>query len=218
MIAFVMNLQTRPERWEKTKKDFLNSRIRLKRFIGKKLEVGLCGTLDSTIKILKEAKKMKLKNVLILEDDCALQKGWKQNWKIIKEWLDNNLDKWDIFSGGNTNVYFPKEVARLNKDITLYDPIFSTASQWIYISENNYNKIIKHYTYALNICKTMGKVVHPVTSDVYNNLLKTLISYPFLSYQYQSMSDTVNHIRTSHTKKFINSEKYLKKLNKTRKR
>jgi GR25 family glycosyltransferase involved in LPS biosynthesis len=217
MIAFVMNLETRPERWKKMKKDFLNSGIRLKRFVGKKLEVGLCGTLDSTVKILKEAKEMKLKNVLILEDDCKLQKGWKDNWKIIKEWLDDNLDKWDIYSGGNTNVYFPKEVARLNKNISLYDPIFSTASHWIYISEINYNKIIKHYSTILKVCNTMGRVIHPITSDIYNNFLKTLISYPYLSYQYESMSDTVHHIRTSHRKKFINSEKYLKKINKTRK-
>jgi len=213
MLAFVMNLETRPERWEKTQKLFLNSGMKLKRFIGKKLENGYCGTLHSTIAILKEAIKMDLDNVLIIEDDCKLGKNWKKVWKLVKKWLDAHPKEWDIYSGGGTTILYPREVVRINDNISLYDPFFSLASHWIYISKHNYQKIIDSYTNALYWCTVVGKILpNPcITTDSCNNLLKTLVSYPFIATQYETKSDTANCTR-KHKKPFEKSEKYLKEL------
>ena len=88
MIAYVINLKKDKERWEDMQKEFKGSSIELKRFNAIEDSVGAYGLMKSFIAILKLARKNKLKNLLILEDDCQLRKDWKSNWDKIRRWLD----------------------------------------------------------------------------------------------------------------------------------
>ena len=45
-----------------------------------------------------KAKEKKLKTVLIFEDDNKPLDNFDKRWNTIKTWLDNNLEKWEVFN------------------------------------------------------------------------------------------------------------------------
>ena len=98
--TFVINLDSRQDRWANIKRHFKESNFKLRRISAVIKEVGAYGTFLSFIKAIKLAKKERLSEVLILEDDCLPKKGFEKKWIIIKEWLDKHPTKWDIYSGG----------------------------------------------------------------------------------------------------------------------
>ena len=201
--AFVINLDSRQDRWVNIKKHFKGSNFKLHRVSAVVKEVGAYGTFLSFIKAIKLAKKKGLSEVLILEDDCLPKKGFKERWVTIKAWLDRHPTKWDIYSGGATNIYMPHLIGE-SKGINFYNPAWSTCAHWIYMQSRVYDTILDHYnkySFACNYVPTLN-------ADIHNNLFKTVISYPFMAYQDSGFSN-LSKTRRNRRKDFQEAEKGL---------
>jgi len=207
--AYVLNLDSRPDRWASLKKEFKGSEsvFKLHRVSAVVKDVGAHGNFLSFIKAIKLAKKQGLDEVLILEDDCLPVKGFMKKWIVIKKWLDSNPDKWDIYSGGAHQILLPESIGEAN-GVKFYDPAWSVAAHWIYIQKRSYDKLLKHYkrfSFGANYWSKLGVNVH-------NNLFKTVISYPFIAYQDSGFSD-INKRKRSTRKLFRNAERGLSRKN-----
>jgi len=204
MKAFVINLKSRPDRWAKIQKHFAGSDIELVRLEAvKSRSNGAHGCFLSTIKILKIAKKERLPNILILEDDCLPVVGWKNKWRKIKKWLDSHPKKWDIYLGGSNYITFPKEIGR-EDGIIYYDPFWSVAAHWVYIPQRSYDMLLSHYEkYAFTAS------LFSIATDNHNNLFKTVITYPFVAYQESDFSNVTKTYR-DRSKTFKNAERGLR--------
>lgn len=215
MFAYVMNLDTNKERWEDIQKEFQGSSIKLKRFNAIKDKKGAYGLMKSFIALLKLARKNKLKNVLILEDDCRLTKGWETNWKKILKWLHKNPDKWDIYSGSGWNIQMPKIVGDIDNEIIFFDPLMSWASNWTYIPQRNYNTLIKHFDKVKEYIKIPIVEYLFVLDNITHMYYKTIVSYPFMAYQEDKYTSNISQgILTSkiYNKTFVKEENILKKV------
>jgi hypothetical protein len=158
--AYVVNIDTRSERWERIQKDFANSSISLERFsaiLNSNKDLG-CGL--SFVEVIKKAKDSGEPTVLIFEDDNKPLDNFDRNWNIIKEYLDNSKDTWDIFNGGprfkdwnhytNTTIESNYSnsielVKTLNNNINICKPTESSillATNWMYINSSAYDRII----------------------------------------------------------------------------
>ena len=158
--AYVINLNKRPDRWDNIQKSFKNSSIELIRLPAIENKKGHIGCGLSFLKAVKYAKKHNMKTILIFEDDNKPLKGFDQRWKIIKEWLDTNLDKWEIFNGGarfpdwgkyekqRISEYTDKTVLKysINDNEFLFQTDKLLSTNWIYINSSVYDKVLKWNT------------------------------------------------------------------------
>ena len=203
MDTFVINLEERPDRWKSIQKRFRNKNFKLRRFTPIKDNNPGYSLFLTTIEILKIAKREKLANILIVEDDCLPVKNFSELWENVKGWLDSHEDNWDIYSGGAQNILFPKFVGEA-EGVKFYDPIWSTAAHFLYIPARSYSKLINHYsTY-----KYATKIAPILCPDVHNNLFKTIISHPFVAYQDSGYSN-IRKTRRNRKKNFKEAERGL---------
>ena len=201
MQVFVINLDSRPDRWAKIKERFRG--FKLERVSAVVKPVGAHGNFLSMIKAIKLAKKRGLDEVLILEDDCLPVAGYKKRWTKVKEWLNTNPDKWDIYSGGAHQIVMAQPIGHQG-NIKFYDPAWSVAAHWIYIQSRSYDMLLDHYTKY-----SFGTAYIPLLGvDVHNNLFKTVISSPFLAYQDSGYSN-IRGLKRNTRKLFRNSERRL---------
>jgi len=160
--AYLINLDTRKDRLDtvtnhfkkhlniiKTSAVHMTEDIKKEKYPNVKLSIGQIGCGLSHINIVKTAIKKNLKTVLILEDDCKPTDSFA-NWFPIKKWLDSNLDKWDIFIGGNCKYFWDKDekketiqpICSLNNKIQLYYTKIM-CFQFIYINSRVYSKFLE---------------------------------------------------------------------------
>ena len=188
--AFVINLKEKKHRWERIQKEFEGTHIKLHRIEAIKKNPGSYGLLLTYIKILKLAIQHNYSNILILEDDCKVIPGWKERWTIIKEWLTEHPDKWDIYSGGSMKNRNPKYIGSLNS-ISFFIPYTSRSTHWIYIPKRFYNTLLHLYESHMVVTQ-----FHPTVGvDVLHNMMKRVISYPYLAYQHDGHSSLTKKIR-----------------------
>jgi len=142
--------------------------------------------------LIKKAKDSGEPTVLIFEDDNKPLDNFDRNWNIIKEYLDNLKDTWDIFNGGprfkdwnhytNTTIESNYSnsielVKTLNNNINICKPTESSillATNWMYINSSAYDRIINWDI------KNDGFI------DVFfsnTNIFKVLFSIPLLALQ-----------------------------------
>ena len=155
--AYVINLNKRPERWENIQKSFKNSSIELIRLPAIENKNGNIGCGLSFMKAVKYAKKHNMKTILIFEDDNKPLEGFDERCKIIKNWLDTNLEKWEIFNGGarfpdwgnyETQITSPyADKTKIKYSIENKEYLFQTekllSTNWIYINSSVYDKVLK---------------------------------------------------------------------------
>lgn len=98
---YCINLDERTDRWEQVQKEFEKLGITdVKRFSAIKHEKGAIGCRESHLSIIREAKELGLRNVLIFEDDALVLES-----DITK--IGNTLDElkktpWELFYFGAT--------------------------------------------------------------------------------------------------------------------
>lgn len=187
--ALVINLDHRTDRWEQMNKDFANSSFQLTRFpavmitdpeIPRK-DRGYIGLARTHIQIIKMCKEKGLKTVLILEDDCKPEPNWEQNWYKAKDYLDNNLDKWEVFNGAACCMESCKNVVVLNK-MYLLNTVGGWFSHWIYLNvDKAYEKLL-----AWDDLKKELDLYYTFHFNHYT-------CYPILAEQYSGMSDIGQH-------------------------
>jgi len=143
------------------------------------------------------------KNILIFEDDCFICNIdlFDERWEKIKFWLDNNSDKWDIFNGGPTGVEQSKKLILLNDELKLIEIEVGKTTNFIYYNRNSIDKILK-WNPDNNIAFD--------NFNIWNNEIKIITTFPYLTIQYSSYSDICNKEIDLYMR-FKNSQKMIAK-------
>jgi hypothetical protein len=190
MDAYVINLKSSKDRWERIQKSFKDTGILLHRVEPenprkyrktiKKRDIGWQSLFLTFLKLVKMAKEKDLPEILILEDDCKPFPRFLELWPKVKAWLDSNLEKWDLYSGGSILIRDiadkkPKLIGS-SGSIKFFDPTVTCGTHFIYIHSGAYNSFIKLY-------ETRFKENDLEETDIVANKLKFIISYPFIAYQ-----------------------------------
>ena len=191
---YLINLKRRPDRLIESTKELVNNGIEFEVFeaidgnpgiknISKSLESrpGHVGCILSHVAIIKKAKELNLKSILILEDDIEFYNNFKQKFNTA---IENLPEDWDMFYlSGNTSSDKLKNI----NDVIFR--CFGTLTTHAYAIKNTlFNEIIEG----------QSKLNHPV--DVYyNNVIhpnrNCYIVRPYLCKQRASHSDIVNGFR-----------------------
>jgi hypothetical protein len=187
---FVINLNERIDRFNRIKSDFSHPNINIIRIEAIKKNPGWIGLYDTNKSIIKKAIDENMDNILIVEDDCKLEfniSEFMDRFIKIKDWLDNNSDKLDIYNGG-INFYsiesnFQNDIFHVNNLVSnksknylfLIENFLWACAQFIYINKKAFFKI---YNDSQLKCW-----------DLFLNKYKTIFSYPLLTTQYSSYSN-----------------------------
>jgi hypothetical protein len=203
MDAYVINLEERTDRWDAIQKAFQDTGLTLHRINAIKDENGSYGCTMSFLKTIQMAKDKQLPSLLILEDDCLPGDNFKIRWPIIKKWLDEHPDEWEIINGGGIIdgciLYKCPE-----KDSCLFKAINMSSAHFIYIPQRMYDRVLAH----------PDKDKHTVTILVdgwLNNHFKTFAVYPFLGKTSDGHSNIEKKYRTDISVMTSGSEKHYQK-------
>ena len=195
--AYVINLDNRNDRWESTQKYFKDSFIDLERISAIRNENGHLGCGMSIQKVIKMAKDNNMKSILIMEDDCKPSDDFNKSWPLIKNWLDTNKDKWDIFIGGNT-YYGSVFTSNTHKQLDTVKPIcIINSSIKLY-----YTKLLCLHFYYLNrsgydnFLEWKKDIDTNGAVDVWPNTIKMKIvsCIPFIATQESNYSNIGNNV------------------------
>lgn len=183
-VAYVINLKDRKDRRDIISNKFKNSSIELEFFQVERHPDGPhTGTGDSFMKVIQKAKDLNLPSVLIFEDDNMPLDNFDERWIKVKEWLDSNKDKWEIFNGG-ARIYDNPDILlkyKISDDIYLFEMSQYLGLNWIYIHSNLYDKCLEW---------DIGKN-GPIDRYFGNNsIFKNLCIYPYLGLQEVGISNS----------------------------
>jgi len=182
MIGNVINLNKRQDRYEQIMDEFKEIKsIQLKRFPAIENIKGSVGCCMSHQKILRDNKHNN-NHILILEDDCKIvdKSNFDKVWPEIRNWLDNNHDKWDIFVGGCSFIHNNK-VEWINKDLNLVLTSNYGTTHFIYYNNNFIDKVI-------SCCPTMKNFAIDKLYKIYDNI-RVVVPYNFIVTQITNYSD-----------------------------
>jgi GR25 family glycosyltransferase involved in LPS biosynthesis len=185
--AYVINLKNRPEKYERIEKDFKDI-FDLERFNAIKDTIGHKGCGESFKKLIRMAKENNMDHILILEDDCKPLDNFKQRWDIIKQWLDNNNDKWEIFNGGINIVQgsITNLIDKIDDNNTIKSIDKGVNCHMIYVKKEVYDKILE-WDWHKN---------HLIDFDYINtSKFKTIFVEPKLCVQYDGYSNTEHMVK-----------------------
>lgn len=193
--AYVINLDKRTDRWNQIQEKFKDSSIELERVSAVENSDGYLGCSLSFLKIVQFAKDNNMPTVLIIEDDNKPTDNFDKRWQIVKKWLDNNKDKWEIFNGGGAWYRFEQEIHekifdiklkyKLEENINLFNCASVLRANFVYINSSVYDKVLKWSRDLPD--KNVTKCI-----DIYignRNYFNILCIYPFLGTQENGVSD-----------------------------
>jgi len=201
--AYVINLDKRPKRWKTIQSKFKDSNIQLMRFSAVQHRNGYLGNAMSFMKAIRFAKENNLDTILIFEDDNKPLEGYNKRWLIIKEWLDNNLDTWDIYNGGarfpDWSDYWYKDTSpyvhetKLAYSIQSNEYLFKApqvfALNWFYANKNAYDRILEWEILYKEKKVPDGIDRYLCNSEYFNHVF----SIPVLALQESGESDTTSY-------------------------
>lgn len=190
---YVINLKKRTDRLERVKKDFAKYNLITVEAIED--EEGWVGCFKSHLKCIELAKEKKLPYSIVIEDDCKIvsETTFDTNLKLILDYLESNIDEWNIFLGGVTKVWTYNRYVKLTDDLKL-----------LYIDEGKtfhfmiYNS--NCYDFWLNL-----KPTDPI-DKCWHNKIVGIVSIPFIAIQYADYSDIENK-QINYDSRFISIEK-----------
>ena len=198
--AYVINLKDRTDRKEIISNKFKDSSIVLEFLEVERHPAGAhVGTGDSFMKIIQKALDLKLNSVLMFEDDNMPLDNFDSRWNTTKQWLDTNMDKWEIFNGG-ARIYDSPNITlkhKLTEDISLFEMSQFLGLNWIYLNSSVFKKALEW---------TIDKD-GPIDRYLGNNsIFKNLCIYPYLGLQEVGISNSWGkHINlTSNDKRMKN--------------
>ena len=175
----VINLADRKDRWKDVQEEFKDWPEELHRIPAVKRKVGWKGCTLSHHKAIRYAKEHHLPWVLILEDDCQLEKDALKRFQNLLPILWDRRSDWDVFSGGITHSGSTHHVIQDNPPILQAK---GRATHFCLVHEATYDTILH---------MEMG-----VIDMYYEDNLRVWITLPYLAIQAPSHS--------SIEKKFIN--------------
>ena len=160
---------------------------------------GYIGCFLSHMKCIEIAIQRDYDWVLILEDDCVLKPGAKENFtKVLPYlWKERNNDLWDIYIGGPSSISSKHLINKKNK-------IFKVAGLSTHF-------ILIHKDACWNILRKLYalKQIEPI-DWFYKNNLNILTSVPYISIQRPGISNVKNiKDKVDYTELFEKTEKEL---------
>lgn len=141
--AFVINLEKRTDRLAEIQTNFKDAPFQLVRFNAVKIDPPQQGCAQSFVNLVRMAKEKGLPTVLVFEDDNVPEPNSFENWSIIKKYLDNTMDKWEIFNGGLHGLQSIHNLVSLDNNISLIKTSGGYLTNWIYINSSAYDKILQ---------------------------------------------------------------------------
>ena len=149
---------------------------------------------DRLERIMKDFEK--IKSIKLERFNIQNKKSFDEKWINIKNWLDNNLDKWDIFNGGPTAVERSKYLNLLDKDLNIVEVNIGKTAHFVYYNKNSFDKILKW---------NPDDVYH-IDDFSWDSSIKIVTTYPYLATQYNTYSDIVND-DINYNRRFLRSQR-----------
>ncbi len=143
--TFLVNLKEREDRLKHIQSN-LSGLLEIERIDAVKAQPGWVGCFKSHQRCLRIAKKENRNTCLVIEDDCELfrRDSFIKEWNEVKNWLDSNMDKWDVYLGGCTNLRKEHIHEYLNKELGILRLEFSTTTHFTYYNKSIFSKIIDY--------------------------------------------------------------------------
>ena len=189
--AYVLNQTHRTDRRKAIEEDFKEAPFTLEFTEGIQLQNPFKNNIENKydavamthLELLKQAKRNGEKTLLLLEDDCVPVEDYIIRWNQIKEYLDNNLDIWETFNGGQLGIHDVKQVIKLEKNNLLLKAYGGSNSHWMYF---NVDKVLP------KLQETFG-LEHRLEIDIYYPIkCVNYAVFPFLGMQSAGFSDISN--------------------------
>ncbi len=181
---YCINLDERTDRWEHAQKEFKKVGIldRVTRFSAIRDVDGRVGIIKSNLGIVKLAKKKKLKNVLVFEDDVEFIVDNPQ--EILTESL-KQLDKldWKLFYlGANTH----NKLIKIKPNLILLKNSYAVHS--MAYNAKSYDDFIKKYE-GMNKLGTFNDILDVYLAQYFQEKYICLMVNPMMTTQMNSYSD-----------------------------
>ena len=193
-LAYCINLDSRPDKWDKTEDAFEGSGITLQRFPGIQRPIGWHGCGAAHVAVAREAMRQGLPWILVVEDDCLLTSGFAQRWPAIRDALMAD-DGWDMFLGGPTNVQGP---------VTVREPFIEIERGFAL-----HFYVLKACAYEKAIAWNPDR--HGPIDVYYSDQFRVVTTSPILATQDTSISDIRGH-SVDYTNDFHEAQEALDKL------
>lgn len=191
----IINLKKRSDKLDKIKVDFIDYNLIIIEAIEDK--EGWVGCFNSHIKCIKKAKEFNLPYIIVVEDDCKIinKTTFNSNLCKILNWLENNMEKWNIFLGGVTNVWNYNKMIKLDNNLKLLNISEGKTAHFTIYNSNSYD-------FYLNLKPNI-----PIDKCWHNKLI-SFVSIPFITTQYSGYSDIENK-KVNYDLRFVDVEKKL---------
>jgi glycosyl transferase family 25 len=184
---YVINLDHRKDRLEEITKELEG--LKFKRFPAIKTNPGIIGCGLSHLAVLKEARELGLKEVLIFEDDFTFSESKEHCWKTVEEFLKN--ETYDVvmlaYALNSSKPYKPGIVKVLDAQ---------TASAYI-VSHRFYDTLINLFEEAMPLLQSTGKHWVYANDEVWKKLQPGAAWFAFeprMGYQRKSFSDNTQSV------------------------
>lgn len=174
---YVLNLKKRKDRLEKIQQEFKSYNLKI--IEAEENVIGWIGCFKSHLKCIIIAKELELDYIIVIEDDCIKKDSFDTNIVKILNWLEKNMDKWNIYLGGVTSVWDYNNLFKINKDLNLIEISRGKTSHFIIYNSNSFDFFLNH------------PIDTPIDKCWHNKLIG-ITSIPFLATQSIGYSDIEN--------------------------
>lgn len=194
---YVINLKKRKDRLDRIKNDFSNYNLNVVE-AEEKFNEGWKNCFKSHQKCICLAKEKQLDYIIVIEDDCKKKLNFDINLLKILNWLEKNIDKWNIFLGGITSVWDFTNLIKISDDLNLLEIYTGKTFHFVIYNSNSYEFFLNQ---EINI---------PIDKCWHNKLIG-FVSVPFIATQYEDYSNIENK-QMNYDSRFNSIEKYFVKL------
>ena len=193
---FVINKKEDTKRLETINKTFKRYDLNIVEAINH--EIGWKGCFLSHKKCLTMAKNLKMKYIIVIEDDCKPTDNFDNNLNEILIYLNNNTEEWDIFLGGVTNVWCYNNLIKLNTNLNLININKGKTAHLVIYNEKCYDFFLNHH------------VTIPI-DKCWHRKLSALTCIPFIATQSDGNS-SIEKKYVNYSKRFEGVEKNFKNI------
>lgn len=172
----VINLKERTDRWKSISEQLNKEGLPYERVEAIVRKEGWKGCSLSHKKAISIAKERGYPWVLILEDDCLFEHGWKQRFEELLPILWKRQKEWEVFSGGS---YVVHKACKLEDKPPLFQ-ITAWSAHFMLIPAHTYLRILRYR-------------LHLSIDDTYRRNYRIWCTYPHLAIQTGGWSNIRKH-------------------------